>query len=129
FVIASFYYSLRKEKTLYNEMETYITQLSHRLDQVGKEVLLEMPIGIILYNDDYEIEWSNSYMNQFGENNKLIGASLDHLSEKLIPLINENKQEALFELEEYSFQATINKQENLLYVFDRTAEREIQTLY
>lgn len=129
FVIASFYYSVRKEKMLYNETETYITNLSHRLEKVGKEVLLEMPIGIILYNDDYEVEWSNSYMNQFGTDNKLIGASLDVLSEKLIPLINEDKQEALFELEGYSFETTINKQENLLYVFDRTAETKIQTLY
>lgn len=128
-VLASLYYSLQKEKNFDNEVKTYISTLSYRVEKVGHEALLEMPIGIILYNDDYEIEWANSYMKQFGDNGTLIGTSLDSLSEDLIPMINEDKSEVWFQVNSYSFQTTINKAEKLLYLFDRTAQLEIQQLY
>ena len=40
-------------------MEEYIATLSYRVKKVGEEALMEMPIGIMLINDDYYIEWTN----------------------------------------------------------------------
>src|SRR5699024_10116079 len=90
FMGVSFYYSIRTEKTIIDQTEKYITTLSHRLKKVGEEALLEMPIGIILFSEDYKVEWANTYMNQFSEDDSLIGESLDYISEKLIPIVNEN---------------------------------------
>lgn len=85
---ASFYYSVRTERTLLNETEKYISTMSHRIKKVGEEALLEMPLGIILYNEDYQIEWANPYMNQFSdEDDSLIGESLNKLSEDIIPMV------------------------------------------
>src|SRR5690625_7670569 len=72
-LVASFYYSVRTEKTIMNETEKYISTLSHRIKKVGEEALLEMPIGIVLFSEDYNVEWTNPYMNQLGEENKLVG--------------------------------------------------------
>src|SRR5690625_7126790 len=58
-LVASFYYSLRTERILLNETEKYISTISHRLEKVGAETLLEMPIGIILFNEEYQVEWVN----------------------------------------------------------------------
>src|SRR5688500_6372912 len=44
-----------------SEMKGYITTLSYRLKKVGEEALMEMPIGIMLFNDQYQIEWSNPF--------------------------------------------------------------------
>src|SRR5690625_3868685 len=93
-LVASFYYSVRTEKTIMNETEKYISTLSHRIKKVGEEALLEMPIGIVLFSEDYNVEWTNPYMNQFGEENTLVGKSLNILSEDLIPQIKENKNES-----------------------------------
>src|SRR5690625_4421175 len=128
-LVASFYYSVRTEKTIMNETEKYISTLSHRIKKVGEEALLEMPIGIVLFSKDYNVEWTNPYMNQFGEENTLVGKSLNILSEDLIPQIKENKNESWFQLDGYQFQTTIKKEERLLYLFDRTAQTEIENLY
>ncbi|MFD2627358.1 DHH family phosphoesterase [Oceanobacillus kapialis] len=125
---ASFYYSIRTERTLQDEAEQYITTLSYRIKRVGEEALLEMPFGIILYNEDYTIEWANPYMNQFAEDT-LVGDSLQQLSEDLIPMIKENKESIWFHLEGYEFQTTVKKDERLLYLFDRTKQAELQQLY
>ncbi|WP_099158997.1 DHH family phosphoesterase [Virgibacillus ndiopensis] len=129
FLAASFYYSIKNEKTLINETEEYISTLSYRVKKVGEEALLEMPIGIVLFNEDYFIEWANPYMNQFAEDDTLVGESLNLLSEDLIPMIKEGKDEIWFELGDFGFQTTIKKEERLLYLFDRTTQNEIQTLY
>lgn len=127
---ASFYYSLRTEKALLHEAEAYISTLSHRVKKVGEEALLEMPFGIVLYNEDYKIEWTNPYMNIFGEsNNTNVGSSLQILSENLIPMIKENKEEIWFDYDESRFLTIVKKEERLLYIFDRTTQSELQTLY
>ncbi|MFC4558461.1 DHH family phosphoesterase [Virgibacillus kekensis] len=126
---ASFYYSLRKERTLQNETEEYISTLSHRIKRVGEEALLEMPIGIILFDEEYFIEWANPYMNRFAEEDTLVGTSLNSLSDDLPARIKESKGELWLQLDGYKFQTTVKKEERLLYFFDRTTQSEIQTLY
>lgn len=129
FMAVSFYYSIRTEKTIIHETEKYITTLSHRLKKVGEEALLEMPIGIILFSENYRVEWANTYMNQFSEEESLIGKSLDFISEKLIPLVNEDKKETWIELDDFTFQVTHKQDERLLYLFDRTEQVKIERSY
>ncbi|WP_087973897.1 DHH family phosphoesterase [Oceanobacillus rekensis] len=126
----SFYYSIRTERALLQEAEQYISTISHRIKKVGEEALLEMPFGIILYNEDYNIEWANPYMNKFNEENEsLVGNSLNKLSENLIPMIKENKDNVWFELDDYKFQTVVRKEERLLYLMDRTDQEELQQMY
>src|SRR5690625_1169826 len=74
-LVASFMFSLNKERAIYEETERYIKALSHRIKKVGEEALLDMPFGIILYDEDFKVEWSNPYMNQYAENDTLVGSS------------------------------------------------------
>src|SRR5699024_7596480 len=94
-----------------------------------EEALLEMPIGIILYNDDYIIEWANPYMNKVTKEETLVGKPLHLLSDDLLPLIKEDKGEGWLEMGDYMFQARIKQEERLLYFFDRTEQNKIKTLY
>src|SRR5699024_9713353 len=111
FLIVSFYYSIQTEKTIIHETEEYIATLSHRIKKVGEEALLEMPIGIILYNDDYVIEWANPYMNKVTDEETLVGKPLHLLSDDLLPMIQENEGEVWFAMGSYMFQTLIKKEE------------------
>ena len=51
-LVLSFYYSIKVEKELSVETEEYISTLSYRVKKVGEEALLEMPIGIVLFNEE-----------------------------------------------------------------------------
>jgi len=125
----SFYYSLQKERAKLDEVEEHISTISHRVKKVGEEALLEIPFGIILYNDEYKVEWSNPFMNAFSENDTLVGESLDHVSEKLIPMINESKEEELIEVDGHKYLVIVKKNERLLYFLDRTKQTELEELY
>ena len=111
-----------------DQTEAYISSLSHRIKRVGEEALLEMPFGIILYNDHYKIDWANPYMNQYSEES-LVGESLNVLSEDIIPMIKENKEEVWVDLGENKFLTLIKKDERLLYFLDRTKQVELQNRY
>src|SRR5699024_4331495 len=90
---------------------------------------LEMPIGIILFNDNYIVEWANPFMNGFFDDNTIIGKPLHVLSDDIISNVQENKEDIWLDLGDYHFQAIIRKEEKLIYLFDRTKQSEIQTLY
>lgn len=124
-----FFVSFKRERALKRELDVYIANLSHRVKQVGEEALLEMPIGIVLYNKNHDIEWANPYMHTFWDAKVLVGKSLDTLSNQLIAAINDQREELWFSLEGNQFQAKINHTEQLIYVFDQTAEIELQTMY
>ncbi|KGX93694.1 hypothetical protein N781_00290 [Pontibacillus halophilus JSM 076056 = DSM 19796] len=126
---ASIYYSVRSERHLLSETEEYISTLSHRVKKVGEEALLEMPLGIVLYSEEHDIEWANPYMNNFFPNDTLVGKSLNEVSKKLVPAIKEDKEEVWVEVEDYELQTQIKKEERLLYLFDRTKQKELQKSY
>lgn len=132
FVASSFYYSMQTENTLENKRSAYIATLSHRIKKVGEEALLEMPIGIILYDENYKIEWTNGYMNQFKDftaENTLIGSNLGVISDDIINRIKEGYSEQWLALKDETYQVSIRKEERLLYFFDQTKEVEIEKLY
>lgn len=125
----SLWYTFETEKKRYQETQRYISSLSYRVKRAGEEALLEMPIGIILYSEDFEVEWSNPFMNQFTEDETYVGKSLQELSEQLIPNIKEDKEDVWISIEQFYFQVTVKKEERLLYFFDRTKQKKIERKY
>src|SRR5690606_15208605 len=83
------YYLYQADSLLNREMENYITTLSYRLKKVGEEALMEMPIGIMLFNDDYIIEWTNPFLTSYFEEDTLVGRSIYSVAEAVIPLIKQ----------------------------------------
>lgn len=129
FLIAAIFYSVRKEQIRVFETEEYISTLSYRVKKVGEEALLEMPIGIVLYNDDFDIEWNNPFMNKLVDEYSLVGKSLTELSPELPALLKENELEAWADIHGKKYQILIKRNDRLLYFFDRTKQIEIQNLY
>ncbi|UOQ44783.1 DHH family phosphoesterase [Halobacillus salinarum] len=129
FLAASIFYSVRTEQNMINETEEYISTLSYRVKKVGEEALLEMPIGIILFSDDYTIEWANPYMNRFSKEDSIVGKSLKVLSGDIISQIKEDRNEVWITVDDYRLQTIIKRKERLLYLFDRTKQTEIHNLY
>ncbi|UOQ49592.1 DHH family phosphoesterase [Gracilibacillus caseinilyticus] len=129
FFTLSLYYSIKRERALVNQTEEYISTLSYRVKKVGEEALLEMPIGIMLYNDEYQIEWANPYMSQFTKAYTLVGDNLEALSGDIINKLKEDKEVFWLSIDQYDFQVYNKRDERLLYVFDRTKQTELHQLY
>lgn len=131
FLVASglFYLALQKNILQQQQTEEYIANLSYRLKKVGEEALLQMPIGIMLINDDYYIEWTNPFLASCFAEDTLAGRSLYDIAESLIPLIKQEIEMDTVSLNERNFKVIHKREERLLYFFDVTEQVEIEKMY
>lgn len=131
FIIASgvFYLALQKTMLQQKQTEEYIATLSYRLKRVGEEALLQMPIGIMLIDDDYYIEWTNPFLASCFAEDTLAGRSLYDIAESLIPLIKQEIEMDTVSLNERQFKVIHKREERLLYFFDVTEQVEIGKMY
>ncbi|MDR0139115.1 DHH family phosphoesterase [Metabacillus idriensis] len=117
------------DKKLKSAMETYISTLSYRLKRVGEEALMEMPIGIMLFNEHYHIEWTNPFLTSCFHEDTLVGRSMYDVAESLVPLVKQEVDTETITLHERKFKVIIKREERLLYFFDVTEQTEIEKQY
>lgn len=124
------FYDWKKERIAYVAIEKYIESLAFRMKKVGQEALLEMPIGIVLINDKFEIEWANPYMTSLTELPTLTGQDLFVLSEELENIRKyDGKKDFIVTVQNRKFKVVYKKEERLLYFFDVTEKVEIEKQY
>ncbi|MEH7386154.1 DHH family phosphoesterase [Bacillus sp. JJ1521] len=123
------YFLYKANSHLKKEMEHYISTLSYRLKKVGEEALMEMPIGILLYNEEFQVEWANAYLSNCLDADSLVGRSLYEVEELIVPLIQQEIESDTITLNEQKFKVIIKREERLLYFFDVTEQMEIVQLY
>ena len=111
------------------EIEDYISTLSYRVKKVGEEALMEMPIGILLINDDYYIEWANPFISSCFEEETLIGRSLYDVAESIVPIVKQEIETETITLHDRKFRVIHKSEEKLLYFIDITEQAEIEKLY
>ncbi|USK70309.1 DHH family phosphoesterase [Peribacillus asahii] len=124
-----FYLTIQKMILHQRRTEEYITTLSYRLKKVGEEALLEMPIGIMLINEDYYIEWTNPFLASCFAEDSLAGRSLYDVAESLVPLVKQEIEMDIVTLNERKFKVIHKRDERLLYFFDVTEQVEIEKTY
>lgn len=111
------------------ETEEYISTLSYRIKKVGEEALMEMPIGIMLINDDYYIEWTNPFIASCFDEDTLVGRSLYDVADSIVPLVKQEVETEIISIHDRKFRVIHKKAERLLYFFDVTEQTEIEKLY
>lgn len=120
----------KMEEQTYVETEKHIKTLSYRIKKVGEEAFLELPIGIILINENKVVEWANPYVSRVFNLDLLIGQEIFNLSEELDSIVNnESTAEAVIEVDEKSYQVSYNVDEKLIYLYDVTEKLAIESLY
>ncbi len=90
---------------------------------------MEMPIGIMLINDAYYIEWTNPFLSSYFDEETLIGKSLYEVAEALIPLIKQEVDTETINLHDRKFRVIHKREERLLYFFDVTEQAEVEKRY
>lgn len=122
------FYMYQLEQKQREEMAAYIATISHRVKKASVEVISEMPIGIVLYDDEKQVEWHNQYIANIMERDTLVGESaLD-----LWPEIKHVKEkEAILDLAvgEQIFKVKVLPDERLMYFIDNTAYATLAEKY
>ncbi|SFB01852.1 MULTISPECIES: DHH family phosphoesterase [unclassified Bacillus (in: firmicutes)] len=128
-VVLPAYFLVKLEQKQRKDTEEYISTLSYRVKRVGEEALMEMPIGIMLINDDYYIEWTNPYLATCFDEDTLVGRSLYDVADSLIPLIKQEAETEILTLHDRKFRVIHKREERLIYFLDVTEQTEIEKLY
>ncbi|MEH7390522.1 DHH family phosphoesterase [Bacillus sp. JJ1503] len=128
-VVLPFYYLFKIIYLQRKETEEYISTLSYRVKKVGEEALMEMPIGIMLINDDYYVEWTNPFLASCFDEDTLVGRSLYDVADFLVPLIKQEVETEVITLHDRKLRVILKLEERLLYFFDVTEQTEIEKLY
>ena len=120
----------REEERTYQSTEKHIASLSYRLKRVGEEALLQLPIGILLVDDEGKIDWANEYACNIFHVNSLIGESLQGAPKILQEIFEEEKElVSHVAIGDRMYDVHYRKNDRLFYLFDVTDRVEVKELY
>ena len=126
-----FYIALKNEKkSIYLEQKIKLwNNISYRVKDAGETSFNEMPIGIILFDDDFVIEWNNQYAQTIFQSNTLNGKSLEFLDKDFAQLVRERKNEFTITIYGRIYKVEQMMRSHVLYLTDITTEMEIKERY
>lgn len=122
------FYVVQARASFERDLERYIATLSHRVNKAGEEAVTELPIGILLYGKEYEIDWVNPFVHELLPGH-FLGKGLDEVSSDLIPAIKKGEEEVQISLNDNYYTVYIRHEDKLLYFFNMTKTAETNRLY
>ncbi|HEY9570110.1 MAG TPA: DHH family phosphoesterase [Metalysinibacillus sp.] len=125
-------YLWKVETEVHQSTERHIEELSHRVKDVGREALLELPIGIVLIDSDHQIEWVNPFILNMLSVETVLGEDILAISDELGAIVKNGEEDIVdttLTLRERKYNVTYKRRERLLYFFDVTEKVEYETQY
>lgn len=128
-VILASIYIIIGEKKLVEEMQIFVENITYQIDEAGDEVFFQLPMGVIIYNDEYKIEWVNPYVQTLFPEQSLTNQSLTLLSENILRDLEKEQAYSWLYIDDLIYFIQINYEHNILYLFDRTTEKRQEQMY
>lgn len=127
-VLLLLFYSMKKITV---ETNKYITDLSYRIKRGEQEALIKMPIGILLYNEKYEVQWTNPYLQLYLGKKEVLGKKIDDIDMELANVIRNNKTKGLSNVRwgDKEFQIIVQDDIKVIYLMDITQYYKIKEQY
>lgn len=121
----------------------YLTNLSYRIKRSGEESALQMPVALILYNENHAINWVNPYMQSLLGDEIIIGQKLSDVCEPMEQAVeaaiesaetNEGEDEATthktrLAFKDRYFEVTVQTDIQVIYLYDVTENEAIKQNY
>lgn len=116
---------------LVSETNKYIADLSYRIKKGEQEALIQMPIGILLYNKEEEIQWTNPYLMKYFEKKEILGRKIEEVDPELYKWIQEYDSDTKMEITwgDRFFEMIIQKEIGVIYLMDITEYANIEEKY
>ena len=127
--IILYVFDMKDEKMIREKRIQETVQLSTQVEKAGEAVFLGLPFGVILYNDDYEIEWANPYIRELFGNDAWRKESLTIIADNVISTIENDEDTLRLSLGHYKFTVTIAREINALFLFDDTEAIQLEEKY
>lgn len=105
--------------------------ISYYAQKAGDESFHLLPIGIMIYDETYQVSWTNEYaLKIFGENVIKDELKVNEISSDLYDVaISQNKTKFLLKYKDSFYDVTHNPEYRILYFFDETARENLNARY
>ena len=130
-MIMTFMFVNRKTKAQLSDYQLRLkkwSNIAYHASKAGDEVFNQLPIAILLYDESYQIKWSNNYAKQIF-NNQLNDIPLDTISKDLLDEVILNKEQILFNYNDKAYDVIHNIENDILYFFEVTEREQIKKRY
>lgn len=127
--IALYMSDIKEEREIRQERINQTLKLKTQVEAAGEEVFLHLPLGIVLYNENNEIEWVNPYMRKILGEDTWRKAPLTFISEELSSIIEGDEEKAVIPFEHRQFTLQINRSIQALFFLDETETYQLQQKY
>ena len=105
-------------KKIGQDLDEYISNLSYQIKRGEQEAIIKLPVGIIIYNDNYEIEWLSPYLQTFQKNGEesMIGKSVSEVFPEVEIENDESSDDPYIEWNERHYRVRVEKDYNVIYL-------------
>ena len=119
---------------LANNANNYAANLSYRIKRGEQEAMIKMPLGILLYDKDEQIQWVNPYLQLYLNNKDLIGSSIKSVNSELYNYIQDaihdkTVQNKIIDLDNRKFEMIVQDNLGVVYLLDVTKYADIEEKY
>lgn len=112
----------------------FASNLSYRIKRGEQEALIKMPIGILLYDKNFQIQWVNPYLQLYLGNKDVIGKKIISVDEELASLMqkalaSETSENRVVRWGKRQFEMSVQEDLGVLYLLDVTLYANIEEKY
>lgn len=128
-IITTLFFERRSR--LIKRLQNRISQLNNtsmHVQNAGDLAVNSLPIGILVYDDDFNVKWANDNLKNIFQS-KLIDEPLSSISEDLVMNVRAKTEKYIFKHEERYFEILTNTTYNVLYFFDQTDREKLNIRY
>lgn len=119
-------------KRMIGKINKYIDDLSYRIKRGEQEALIKMPIGIILFDEDYKVQWTNPYFQaHIGYQEEILGKKIEEIDEELNQLIRQSHADNLTTIVwgDKSYQIIVQEDIRVIYLMDISEYSQVKQRY
>lgn len=119
---------------LANNANSFAVNLSYRIKRSEQEAMIKMPLGILLYDSDHQIQWVNPYLQLYLKNDDLIGHTIESVDPNLNKLLNEaikakTSENQTVRWDDHDFEMVVQDNLGVIYLLDITRYAQIERKY
>ena len=119
------FYILQKKKSL-EQMERYISKLTNRIKDSSEKGINKFPIGIIVIDENKNIEWANNFIYKNIKVEEIKGLNILELMPEISELFNlETPVDNQFEIFGKFYKVNYQKDSGYIYFFDITDSKVV----
>lgn len=112
----------------------YAANLSYRIKRGEQEAMIKMPLGIMLYDKDRQIQWINPYLQMYLHGEDVIGSSISSVDKELAKYVDDaiksnSNQNKIIKWGDRKFEMVVQDDLGVVYLLDITRYANIEEKY